>query len=593
MKYEPTTILHLVDEGFRRLPDRVCSATKRGGTWIPTTVAAFKTRTRQVALGLYALGIRRGDRVGLHAENSTEWLIVDQALLSVGAVNVPIYTTQPGEQIKYILENAGARAFFVSTPALFEATRPYIDSIPCVETTVGFFGAYHPGMKTLDEVAGLGMRLHEENPVRFDTLRSDVGPDDLASLIYTSGTTGLPKGVMLTHNNLASNVQASLERLSFSVDKHRGESMVSYLPLSHVFERMIVYLYLFAGFPVYFSEAFTEVLEDLQTVRPVHFTTVPRLLEKVHIGIISRLDSLSGVQKQLLEWAVPLAEAYDVEMRPSLAERLEYAAADVLVYRRLRDLFGGKLLSITSGGAALSGSIMNFFNAIGIFCGQGYGLTESSPVIAVYQKGALRAGAVGKVLTDVDVRLASDGEILARGPNIMKGYFDNPKATQEVLTEDGWLHTGDIGVIDADGYLFITDRKKALFKLSTGKYVAPQPLETALIGHMFIEQVIVVGSGQKFCAALIFPNYESLRRHIGTDASLAEHDEASYPPYLALLREVIDEVNQQFPHWEQIKKIRLLKEPLTVEQGELTPTLKTKRRVVSEKYSALIASMYA
>lgn len=590
--YEPRTLFSLVDEGLATMaPDDVCLATKRSRVWTETSRQDVQTQIRQFALGLHALGVRQGDRVALHAENSTYWVIVDQAILSLGAVTVPIYATQPGDQIEYILNNAEASVYVVSTQELYDHFAPHTDNVPSLGTTVGLYGTFSDAMLAYEDVLERGEEQDVATPDLFDQCRTAVQPDDLASFVYTSGTTGKPKGVMLTHNNIASNVRASLERIPFSKDA-KG-TMLSYLPLSHVFERMLSVLYLHAGYPIYFVEDYNEILEDLQTVRPLHFSTVPRLLEKVYMGIRQRADEATGVEGLLLRWAVELAEAYEIRGEPSAFYQLQFALADLLVYQRLRERFGGRLQGITSGSAALSPRVMNFINAIGIFCGQGYGMTETSPVISVYEKENLYAGSIGTPITDVEVRIADDNEILVRGPNVMQGYYRRPKDTAETFTDDGWLRTGDIGHFE-EGQLYITDRKKSMLKLSTGKYVAPQPIEAELETQRTIEQAMVIGDDRKFCGALLVPDLKALRHHLDLeDADLPDEEVIQRDAARRLIQQDVDEVNQNLPHWEQVKAFQLIPQPLSVEAGELTPTLKVKRRVVKQKYRDLIDSIYS
>lgn len=581
----PGTLTALAAHGLSQWPDGVALASQEGASWRTFTAREVTERVRALALGLDALGVRKGDRVVLHAENSAEWVMVDLAVASLGAVLVPIYTTQPGDQIRYIVEDAGASVYVVSSEVLFGAIRPHLQALSCLEHLIGIEASFAPEMMTLDELAAKGNGLNDTG--RWEALQAAVRPDDLLSIIYTSGTTGMPKGVMLTHRNVVSNVLGSLERLPFDPGPDRRHRLLSYLPLSHVFERIVMYIGLHVACPIYFVADFTTVMEAFRSVEPVHFATVPRLLEKVYLGIRARAEGERGVRGALLRWALRLAEAYDVEQRWTPWTRLRHRLADRLVFRHLRELFGRNIRAITSGGAALSADMMNFFNALGIFCGQGYGMTETSPVLTAYDRHHLRAGSVGKPISGVELRIDEDGEILARGPNVMAGYHNLPDATREVFTEDGWLRTGDIGEFDKDGFLFITDRKKALLKLSTGKYVAPQPIEVRLTGGAFIEQAVVVGNGYKFCAALLVPNWEALRNRLGEE-NLSPGDEK----VRALIQHDVDRANEGLPPWEQVKRFRLLDAPLTVEAGELTPTLKVKRRVIYTRYAAEIASLY-
>ena len=588
----PTTILGLVEQGLPKNTTGTTVATKRDGRWTRTPRAEFERQVELFAYGLRDLGVSRGDRVALHAENSAEWLIADQAVLSLGAVVVPIYTTQPADQIQYIVENSEAVAYVVSTEALHRAVASVLASAPSLKAVVGVRGSFADGMLAWGDVLARGERRKGEEPDFFRASRAEVKADDLATLIYTSGTTGTPKGVMLSHGNLTSNVLSSLERMPWDIEGERGQKILSYLPLSHVFERMLSYLYLHIGYPVWFVESFEQILEDMQTVRPVHFSSVPRLLEKVYAGIHNKAGSLSGAQKAIFQWGMALADRYDVEAPLGVVDRVQYALADALVFRKVRALFGGNLKAITSGGAALSKEVMNFINAIGIFCGQGYGLSETSPVIAVYTKGKLRAGSVGQPIRGVEVKIADDGEILVRGPNVMQGYFKNPQATAEVMSEGGWFHTGDVGHLDEAGCLFITDRKKELLKLSTGKYIAPQPIEGRLAASRYIEQVVVIGNSRQFCTALVVIDVVAITAHLKERGEAVPEDVAGHPTVKELIQREIDAVNATLPAWEQVKKFALIRRPWSIETGELTPTLKIKRRVVHEKHADEIQTLY-
>lgn len=593
MDYKPVTILDLLEEGVDRYVSDVdvLISTKRDGEWYPTGPDEFERKVRHFALGLYELGVRTGDRVSLHSENSAEWLICDQAILSLGAVNVPIYTTQPGEQVKYILENSETKVHIVSNDRLFADTKPLMKEIENVTSVITIFGSKHEKLKPFESVLELGRKKEEEEPDLLNRLRSQVSPDDLATLIYTSGTTGQPKGVMLTHNNITSNLQAAMERIPFDKDPEEGQQMLSYLPLSHVFERLITYMYLHMGYPIYYIEDIDEIGEDFQYVKPYFVATVPRLLEKIHTGIKVRGQELSGIKKQLYYWAVNRAEEYDPEHPPSGLDAVLHGIADKVVYSKVRERFGGHLLGFISGGAALAPDIFRFMNALGLYCGQGYGLTESSPVISVTDPEHMRVGSSGRPLTNVEVKIADDGEILARGPNIMQGYFKNPEKTEEVLTGDGWLKTGDVGKLE-DGYLFVTDRKKSVFKLSTGKYVAPQPIENELTSSGFIEQAVVVGYKRKFCSALIVPNYKNVTKRLKSRGQPVADKLVDDPNVREIIQREIDKVNRHFSPWETVKKFYLLEKELTIDDGELTPTLKVKRPVVNERYADEIDSLY-
>lgn len=586
------TLPGLLFEGLNKYPDGLFVSTKRNGNWHDTDIASFRKKVKSFALGLYELGVKPGDKVSVHSENCAEWLICDLAILSIGAANVPIYSTQPGEQIKFILENSDSVVHIVSTDDMFEETKPLIKEISSVKAVITLQGSSHKKLKTFDDVLVIGEKLNADKPDLFDNLREKVEPDQLATLIYTSGTTGMPKGVMLTHNNIASNVVASLDKLPIDIRDFHKQRVLSYLPLSHVFERMVDYMYISMGSRIYYIETIDEIRDDFLYVQPFFMATVPRLLEKIHTGVKVKGQEMSGVKKNLYYWAIYLTESYDPENPPRGMDAIKHKIADKLVYSKLRDLFGGKLKGMVSGGAALSPEVYRFANAIGLIVVQGYGLTETSPVITVQTPGAMRVGSSGKPLDDIEVTIADDGEILARGPNIMKGYYKNEEQTKEVITDDGWFKTGDIGKIDEDGYLFITDRKKSMFKLSTGKYVAPQNVENQISGSGYIDQVIVIGFQRKFCSALIIPSYQNILKRLKRDGYEPSEPYSKDEKIRDLIQQEIDKANKQLSPWETVKKFVLLEKPLTIDNGELTPTMKVKRPMVLEKFKEEIESMY-
>jgi long-chain acyl-CoA synthetase len=592
MSESKNTLPGLLFDGINNHPGGLFASTKRGGEWHDTDVDTFKSKVKNLALGLYDIGVRPGDKVAIHSENSTEWLICDLAILSIGAANVPIYTTQPGDQIKYILENSDSIVHIVANDELFAETKPLIKSVKRVKAVISIHGSKHTKLESFEDIIEAGKKLNSEKPDLFDTLRNAVKPDDLATLIYTSGTTGLPKGVMLTHNNIASNVIASLERLPFSADRFKGENILSYLPLSHVFERMIEYMYMSMGCRIYYIEAVEEIRDDMSYIKPFFMATVPRLLEKIHTGVKVKGQELSGAKKNLYYWAIYMTENYDPENPPKGLAAIKHKIADKLIYSKIRELFGGNLQGIVSGGAALSPEIFKFMNAIGFICVQGYGLTETSPVITVQTPGAMRIGTSGKAISGVEVKIAEDGEILTRGPHVMKGYYKNEEQTKEVLTDDGWFKTGDIGKIDEDGYLFITDRKKSMFKLSTGKYVSPQNVENQILNSGYIDQLVVIGYQKKFCSALIVPAYDNIKKRLKRDGYEPSKPYSEDEKIRELVQQEVDKANKTLSPWETVKKFVLLEEPLSIDSGELTPTMKVKRPVVHEKFKEEIDSMY-
>lgn len=593
MKYEPAVVPLLIDERLKHNKLGIAAAVKRNGQWIETTVDEFRQKIRHLALGLYALGVRKGDRVSIHSENSTEWLICDQAVLSIGAVNVAVYTTQPADQITYILENSEAKVHIVSNDELFEETKPLIKAIETVISVVSIQPTKHKKLKTLDGIIEQGSLLDQEQPELFDTLRNAIDPEDLANINYTSGTTGVPKGVMLTHMNLASNTIASAVRMPFDTTYIETPKVLSYLPLAHMLERIAAYLFIHEGASIYFVEDVKEFKSDLITIKPIYFATVPRLLEKVMTGLKARGQELSGLKKSLYYWAIHFAEHYDPERPPTGLDKLRWTFADKLVYAKIRNGMGGNLIGTTVGGAALAPNVMRFFNGIGLKCGMGYGLTETSPVMTSSLPEQIRIGSAGLPLEDVEVRIAEDGEIQTKGPNLMKGYYKMPEKTAEVMTEDGWFCTGDIGHLDEEGWVFITDRKKSMFKLSTGKYVAPQPIENALMNSGFIDQALVIGDQEKFCAALIVPDWENMKKRFQQKEIDFPNDHFTTDNVVILnIQREVDKVNMKLPHWEKVKKFILIEKQFTIEAGELTPKLSIRRSVVKEHYKEQIAEIY-
>tara|TARA_R110000868_G_scaffold259361_1_gene517125 strand:- start:26852 stop:28639 length:1788 start_codon:yes stop_codon:yes gene_type:complete len=593
MKYEPAVVPLLLEEGMKKNKLGIVSAVKRKGEWIETSVEEFKEKICHLALGLYQLGVRKGDRVSIHSENSTEWLICDQAVLSLGAVNVAVYTTQPADQIKYILENSEAIVHIVSNDDLFGETKPLVKGITSIKAIICIQPSSHKKLKGFEEVIEIGKQLDIEQPSLFNELRNAISPDDLANINYTSGTTGVPKGVMLTHMNLASNAIASLERMPFKGENFESPKILSYLPLAHMLERIASYLYICSGASIYYVEDVQDFRTDLVTIKPIYFATVPRLLEKIMTGIKVRGQEFSGLKKRLYYWAVNFAEEYDPEKPLEGIKALEWKFADKLVYSKIREGLGGNLVGTTVGGAALAPNVMRFFNGIGLKCGMGYGLTETSPIMTSSLSDVIRIGSAGKAIADVEIRIAEDGEIQTKGPNLMKGYYKLPDKTAEVMTEDGWFCTGDIGHIDEEGWVFITDRKKSMFKLSTGKYVAPQPIENALINSGFIDQAMVVGSEEKFCAALIIPDWKNMEKRFKQKGKgFPSEDVTSNDDIIEQIQLEIDKVNRKLPHWEQVKKFKLLANPFSIDKGELTPKMSVKRSVVRQNYKDEIESIY-
>ncbi|HXH28840.1 MAG TPA: long-chain fatty acid--CoA ligase [Candidatus Polarisedimenticolia bacterium] len=568
---------------------------KAEGAWRDIPTEEFVSTVRALGLGLMALGVGRGDRVAILSENRPEWTAFDHALLNIGAVNVPIYPTLLTEQIRFILENSQASLLMVSSEAQFRKVEPLRAELPGLRRIVLLDAEGTPPPETLGwgEVLRRGQEAHHADPQAFERGRASLGPDDLASILYTSGTTGEPKGVMLTHGNFASNVDATLRIIPFS----ESDVTLSFLPLTHVFERMVEFAYLGAGATIAYAESIEAVPQNIAEIRPTVVASVPRLFEKVHARVLDGVQASSVVRRLLFALALAVGRRQARALLGGDAApvwvRLLHPITDHLVSAKVRARMGGRLRFFISGGAPLSPAIAEFFYAMGIRVLEGYGLTETSPVIAVNRLDRARLGTVGPIVPGLAVRIAEDGEILVRGPSVMKGYFRNEAATREAI-RDGWFHTGDIGRIDADGFLAITDRKKEVLKTSGGKMVAPQPIENLLKSDRFISQAVLIGDRRRFISALIAPDVawmESYARHKGIPYASAG-ELRSHPRVLDLYRRRIEAKMAGHPSYEVVKKFRLLPAELTQEAGELTPTLKVKRRVVEEKYRDLIESMY-
>jgi long-chain acyl-CoA synthetase len=565
---------------------------KEAGAWrgIPTRV--FCRRVRDLALGLVAGGVGPGDRVALLSENRPEWILTDQAILAAGAVTVPIYTSLLPDQVAWILKDSGAAAIVVSSRDQLEKIRAIRAGLPALREVIFMDagGAAVDGARGWHEVAGRGAPLPDTT---IEERRAAVRPDDLASLIYTSGTTGAPKGVMLTHGNFVHNIKACCAAIPF----RSTDVCLSFLPLAHVYERLVEFCYLYRGASIAYAESIEAVPQNLREVRPMIACGVPRVFEKVYKRTMEAGYGLPWPRRAIFAWAADVARRSGAATRPGRtlppALRLQRLAADRLVFRTLRERLGGRLRFFISGSAPLQAEIAEFFHGAGILILEGYGLTETSPVIALNRPQAFRFGTVGPPVDGVEVRVAEDGEILTRSPSVMRGYFGNDEATREAI-RDGWFHTGDIGRIDADGYLTITDRKKELLKTSGGKFVAPQPIENLLRSDRFVQQAIVVGDGRHFVAALIVPAFDQLAHYARARGIPFDdpRDLVGHPRVHGLFEKRLTRVNVELPRYEQIKKFRLLAREFTQENGELTPTLKFRRKVIEERYRPIIDGMY-
>ncbi|MDQ1708373.1 MAG: long-chain acyl-CoA synthetase, partial [Pyrinomonadaceae bacterium] len=570
---------------------------KQDNQWINISAETFVERVRQVALGLAELGIKPGDRIALLSENRPEWSIADLAILSLGAINVPIYTTQEVEQIRYILTDSGTRAIFVSNLKQFKHASKALAGLDFLERII-FFD--EPGTAeiekatTLAALSKLGEDRSLNKPAAFLAHLKAIRPDDLATIIYTSGTTGEPKGVMLTHANFVSNVLAITSGLPIS----SSDIALSVLPLSHIFERTGFYIFCYNGVSVYYTASFDQVGENLREIRPTVMTAVPRLFEKVYHRIVKKGLSQKGWKRRVfmrsLEVGQRYAEAKDKRKLVGPALALQQKVASNLVFSKWREGVGGRLRYFVSGGAPLSPALSYAFLAAGIPILQGYGATETC-IVSANRPDNNQVGSVGLPFAGIEVNIADDGEILLRGPNVMRGYYGHPEETAAVLSDD-WFATGDVGHLDKHGHLYITDRKKDLFKLSNGKYVAPQQIESLLKQSEFVSQVVVVGAARKQPAALIVPEWEAVRQALAEAGEKFPNERAALaksPAAIKLVQSDVALLTRTLTDYQRIRRIVLLPEEFTIDRGELTPTLKVKRRVIDQKFAAEIAELYS
>lgn len=582
---------------------RAFNQPKEDGGWVPMSLDQFRTQAEETALGLLELGLERGDRVAMLQESDVPFCVVDMGCLLAGLIDVPLYLSSSEEQMRYVIEHSEATVLVVSNPKRLAQAAELLPTLPQIETVIvcepeaeAEAPALPDGvtLRSLDEVRARGRQGTDDQAAAIADLRAHIEADDLATIIYTSGTTGRPKGVMLSHENITSNAITSVGDLQEFDNGADGEVALSFLPLTHIFARMLQYAFMVRGISIYYTHP-DNLAEVLPKVRPTVFAAVPRVIEKVYAGIRKRILGLSGLQKRIGEWALDLAEQYRVDEEMSTFYEMKRAVADRLVYSKWRQALGGRPKYIVVGGAALQPSLVNTFGAAGITLLQGYGLTETSPVITYTRPQRNKPGTVGEPLPGVEVTIADDGEILTRGPHVMKGYYKQPDKTEEVMSGDGWFHTGDIGEVDDDGFLKITDRKKDLFKLSTGKYVMPQPIENRLGSEPLIDKAVVVGSDRKFCTALLFPSEDQVR------AQAADLDLDAEQPLGALLqapgiidkfRSLVREANEGMDPWSTVKRFAVVPDELTVESDLLTPTLKVRRPKVHEIYAPEIDALY-
>lgn len=566
-------------------------STKYNGVWKSTSIQEYIEQANYVSKALLAMGVKKGDKIALiTSTNRTEWNIMDIGILQTGAVTVPIYPTISEKDYEYIIKHSESIYVFVSDKGVLDKLDAVKFNIPKLRGIYSFDEI--PGCAHWSQVLAAGKEAQNEQEV--ETAKANVTPNDLASIIYTSGTTGTPKGVLLTHQNIVSNVMGSQHRVPFEAGKY---SALSFLPCCHIFERMILYLFQYMGVSVYFAESIDKISDNLQEVKPQVMTVVPRVLEKVFDKIYAKGSELSGIKKALFFWALRLAEDFKPYNVNGSFYDFKLKIARKLIFSKWHDALGGNLELLVSGSAPLSPRLARIFGGADIPVMEGYGLTETSPVIAVndQRNHGWKIGSVGKVLHNVTVKIAEDGEILCQGPSISEGYYKDDEKTKEAFI-DGWFHTGDIGMVDSDGFLFITDRKKEMFKTSGGKYVAPQMIENAMKQSRFIEQIMVVGEGQKMPAALIQPSFDFIKEWANRNKvtiGFTLEEMVNNELVQERIQKEIDRINPQFGKWEQVKKFALTPNVWAIDSGELTPTLKLKRKVILEKYKDLYEKMYS
>ncbi|MDC6389468.1 AMP-dependent synthetase/ligase [Maribacter sp. PR1] len=562
--------------------------TKYDDKWIATSTQEYIEKANAISRGLLRLGVKANDKIAIISlTNRTEWNIMDIGVLQLGAQTVPIYPTIAEEDYEYVLNHSEAKYCFVSCDEVLTKVNSIKDKLKHLKGVYSF--------DALDSCENwqtiLDMGEDQSNQKEVDTLKEKVGANDLATLIYTSGTTGRPKGVMLSHDNIVSNVIASEKRVPFEA----GASALSFLPVCHIFERMILYLYQYCSIEIHFAEGLDKISDNLKEVKPNVMTVVPRLLEKVYDAIIAKGSALSGIKNKLFFWAVSIGLKFEPYGANGWWYEQQLKLARKLIFSKWKEGLGGNLTTMVSGSAALQPRLSRVFGAAGIPVMEGYGLTETSPVISVNQEkgGGWKVGTVGRVIDKVEVKIADDGEILCKGPNVMLGYYKDEEKTNEVL-KNGYFHTGDIGEIDADGFLKITDRKKEMFKTSGGKYVAPQLLENRFKQSRFIEQLMVVGEGEKMPAALIQPDFAYLHDWATKNGiTIPENSDIIVNPVvLEQYQTEVDLANEQFAKWEKVKQFRLTPEVWSVEGGHLTPTMKLRRKIIKEKYIDLYNDIY-
>jgi len=590
MTVKVTRTFDILDKYIQEFPRQDALGGKKEGEWYTYSTEEYYKKAHQFALGLLALGFKKGDKVATVTTNRPEWNFADMGMAMTGVVHVPIYPTIGEEEYNYILEHSESKMLIVGDSKLYEKLHPIVKALPAIQEFFTFEEVV--GAKNYEEILTLGESKRKELESRLQELKASIRPEDLATLIYTSGTTGVPKGVMLSQNNLVSNFVAHA-KMHHLGKEHR---VISFLPLCHVYERSVNYHFQYKGMGVYYVGNLNQIVSAIKEIKPHMFNSVPRLLEKVYDGFVAKGKELSGIKKSLYFWAIRLTRHFEYNKKYSPVLKFKIKLADKLIYSKWRAALGNNIVYVVSGGAALQPRIARVLGMAGMYNLEGYGLTETSPVIAVNNPatGEMKIGTVGPVLEGFEVKIASDGEILCKGPGVMMGYYKAPELTAEVIDENGWFHTGDIGVFEDGKYLKITDRKKEIFKLSGGKYIAPQMIENKLKTSNLIEQVMVIGANQKFASALISPNFPLLHDWCAEHKIHFENNEEliKIPEVVEKIQKEVQIINKTLGSHEQINRIRLVCEEWTPATGELSPTLKLRRNVVSVKYQHLIDEIF-
>ncbi len=591
---EPRRLFDCLQYHLERTPLEDMLAAKESGKWRKYGTQEVSDTVNKLGAGLLNLGISCGDmseegrdKIAILSKNRPEWVMLDLAVQQIGAILTPLYPTINVNELEFVLNDAQVKMVFVNDEDLYLKVLSLKERVPSIREIFTF--EHVANARHWKEVVSLGTPEYIE---KMKTVADKIKYEDLATIIYTSGTTGTPKGVMLSHSNILSNVMASLPCFPPGAQLRS----LSFLPLNHIFERMVTYLYLFNGTSVYYAESLETIGDNLKEVKPHMFTTVPRLLEKVYDKIMQKGAELTGLKKKLFFWAHDLATKYEINKNLGMGYRMQLGLANKLIFSKWREALGNNIRCIVTGGAACQVRLIRIFTAAGIPIMEGYGLTETSPVICVnrFDVRQRKFGTVGPAIDGVEVKIAEDGEILSKGPNIMMGYYKRPDLTAEVMT-DGWFHTGDIGMLVDSKYLKITDRKKEMFKTSGGKYVAPLPIENKLKESMYVEQVMVVGAEKKFVGALIIPSFPNLKEWARQNgiADMANDALIRNDKVISLFKELVESFNKFFNHVEQIKKFELLPREWTVDTGEMTPKLSLKRKVVMEKYRDAVERIYS